>query len=127
MIQIIPMEVSSKKISILNKYNLNNSSAEVLEMSQGNICNGRIIILLSGATLSIIKIIDIDKDIGNDEILFIKDSLLRSAASYGENLGADTLIAMDKDEFDFFRKEGFSTDTDNDLMKCPVSRFVHYI
>lgn len=55
---------------------------------------------------------------------FILDSLVRSAASYGETKGVKKIETRFADFFDFFKKMGFTVDTDN--CSGPISLIVNY-
>ncbi len=58
------------------------------------------------------------------EEVFILDSLMRSAASYGETFGANRIETSFPDFFDFFRVRGF--DVDETHAFTPMSTIVHY-
>ena len=58
------------------------------------------------------------------ETLFILDTLMRSAASYGEDHGAEEIVTEFPDFFDFFRLRGF--DVDETHAFTPMSTIVHY-
>ncbi len=58
------------------------------------------------------------------EEIFILDSLMRSAASYGENFGADRIETSFPDFFDFFKARGFEVDGTHAF--TPMSTIVKY-
>ena len=58
------------------------------------------------------------------ETVFILDTLLRSAASFGEVNGADRIRTTFPDFYDFFRLRGFEAAESH--MEAPMSAIVHY-
>lgn len=58
------------------------------------------------------------------EEIFVLDSLMRSAASFGENFGADRIVTAFPDFFDFFKRRGFQVESD--YACTPMSTIVHY-
>ena len=58
------------------------------------------------------------------ESVFILDTLMRSAASYGEDHGADEIVTDFPDFFQFFKQRGF--DADESHAFTPMSTIVHY-
>lgn len=58
------------------------------------------------------------------EEIFVLDTLMRSAASYGENFGAVKITTAFPDFFGFFQARGFETDEAHAF--TPMSTVVHY-
>lgn len=58
------------------------------------------------------------------ETVFVLDTLMRSAASYGETFGADEIITGFPDFFGFFSLRGF--DVEDNYAHTPMSTIVHY-
>lgn len=58
------------------------------------------------------------------EEAFILDTLLRSAASWGENFGAGEIVTAFPDFFDFFKARGFAADDSHAF--TPMSTIVRY-
>lgn len=58
------------------------------------------------------------------EEAFILDTLLRSAASWGENFGAGEIVTAFPDFFDFFKVRGFASDDSHAF--TPMSTIVRY-
>lgn len=58
------------------------------------------------------------------EQIFILDTLMRSAASYGETFGADTVETAFADFHGFFKARGFNTDETHAF--TPMSTIVRY-
>lgn len=58
------------------------------------------------------------------EEAFILDTLLRSAASWGENFGAGEIVTAFPDFFDFFKARGFASDDSHAF--TPMSTIVRY-
>ena len=58
------------------------------------------------------------------EEAFILDTLLRSAASWGENFGAGEIVTAFPDFFDFFKARGFAADDTHAF--TPMSTIVRY-
>ncbi len=55
---------------------------------------------------------------------FILDTLMRSAASYGEVFGAGEIVTAFPDFFDFFKLRGFTQE--EGCARTPMSTIVHY-
>ncbi len=58
------------------------------------------------------------------EALFILDSLMRAAASFGETKGANEVLTVFPDFWDFFKNRGFTVDETHAF--TPMSTIVHY-
>lgn len=82
---------------------------------------------LNGTALQILKLTAGDYDFSdkpNAEQTFILDTLMRSAASYGETFGADRIETAFADFHGFFKARGF--DTDDNCAFTPMSTIVRY-
>lgn len=82
---------------------------------------------LSGSELRILKLsaaqYDFSQPPGMEET-FILDTLMRSAASYGETFGATQITTAFPDFYDFFKHRGFQTDESHAF--TPMSTIVRY-
>ena len=58
------------------------------------------------------------------EEIFVLDTLMRSAASYGEVFGAREIVTAFPDFYDFFKLRGFTQEAD--CARTPMSTIVHY-
>lgn len=58
------------------------------------------------------------------ETVFILDTLMRSAASYGEDHGANKIVTDFPDFFHFFQDRGFEADQSHAF--TPMNTIVHY-
>lgn len=99
----------------------------VLVMKDGGVPVGSVIVCLEDKALHIARLSVKGYDFTNSpdsETVFILDTLMRSAASYGEDHGADTIVTDFPDFFDFFRLRGF--DVDETHAFTPMSTIVHY-
>jgi hypothetical protein len=88
---------------------------------------GTVALELEGGVLRILQLAAEGYDFSEapkGETIFILDSLMRSAASYGENFGADSIETAFPDFFGFFRARGF--DSDDTHAFTPMSTIVRY-
>ena len=82
-------------------------------MTDANTLMGYVIVAVENDDLFIIKMNALGysfEEKPNLEQIFILDSLMRSAASYGETFGANKITTLFPDFFDFFKLRGFDTD-----------------
>lgn len=99
----------------------------VLLMKDGGTPVGSVIVSLDNTTLHIARLSAKGYDftsVPESETVFILDTLMRSAASYGEDHGADQIVTDFPDFFDFFRLRGF--DVDETHAFTSMSTIVHY-
>ena len=99
----------------------------VLSMKDGGQEVGYAIVDLQEGTLLLRKLAAKGYDFTQPprgEELFILDTLMRSAASYGENNGADWIITDFPDFYDFFRARGFTIE--DGFASTPMSTIVRY-
>lgn len=105
-------------------------NARLLVMTDGGEELGAAVARVEGGTLLIDRLmtssgVDLGKDAPDPEASFILDTLMRSAASFGEANGADRIEVPFPDRFGFFAARGFETGEDG--AKAPMSLIVHYI
>lgn len=85
----------------------------MLEMKDGAVTLGLVALKIEADTLILLKL-SVNgyniKEKPNAEQLFILDSLVRSAASYGESLGAKLIETSFPDFYDLFKRMGFDVD-----------------
>lgn len=127
MIEILPMNDREEERFILNGIECAGPDARVLAMCERGNTLGMVAIELDGTTLRILRITAEGYDFAEapkGETVFILDSLMRSAASYGENFGADYIETVFPDFFDFFKARGFDSDCAHAF--TPMSTIVRY-
>lgn len=127
MIEILPMKDREQEQAILSEISCAGPEARVLAMCERGNVLGTAAVELDGTTLRILKLTAEGYDFTEapkGETVFILDSLMRSAASYGENFGADRIETAFPDFFGFFRARGF--DSDESGAFTPMSTIVKY-
>lgn len=127
MIEILPMEDRTSEQAILEEIGCAGPDARVLAMRERGTTLGTAALELDGDILRILRLTAEGYDFTaapKGETLFILDSLMRSAASYGENFGADRIETAFPDFFGFFKARGF--DTDDSHAFTPMSTIVKY-
>lgn len=103
------------------------AEGRVLLMKDGGEPVGSVIVDLKEDVLHLVRFSVKDYDFSEKpqgEEIFILDTLMRSAASYGEDHGAQEIVTDFPDFFDFFRGRGF--DVDENHAFTPMSTIVHY-
>jgi len=127
MIEILPMKDREQEHAILSKIQCAESEARVLAMCErGNIL-GTAAVALDGTVLRILQLTADGYDFSEapkGETVFILDSLMRSAASYGENFGANQIETAFPDFYGFFKARGFDCDATHAF--TPMSTIVRY-
>lgn len=101
--------------------------ARVLAMTDRGEELGTVAVELRDGTLHILQMRAGDYDFSRKpqgEEAFILDTLLRSAASWGENFGAGEIVTAFPDFFDFFKARGFAADDTHAF--TPMSTIVRY-
>lgn len=101
--------------------------ARVLAMTDGGEVLGTVAVELRDGTLHILQMRAGEYDFSRKpqgEEAFILDTLLRSAASWGENFGAGEIVTAFPDFFDFFKARGFAADDTHAF--TPMSTIVRY-
>lgn len=127
MIEILPMNDSDQERDILNKIECAGPGSRVLAMCERGNTLGTVAVELDGNILRILQITADGYDFTEapmGEAVFILDSLMRSAASYGENFGADSIETAFPDFFGFFKARGF--DSDGTHAFTPMNTIVRY-
>lgn len=101
--------------------------ARVLAMTDRGEELGTVAVELRDGTLHILQMRAGEYDFSRKpqgEEAFILDTLLRSAASWGENFGAEEIVTAFPDFFDFFKARGFAADDTHAF--TPMSTIVRY-
>ena len=101
--------------------------ARVLAMTDREEELGTVAVELRDGTLHILQMRAGEYDFSRKpqgEEAFILDTLLRSAASWGENFGAGEIVTAFPDFFDFFKARGFASDDSHAF--TPMSTIVRY-
>ncbi|NBI17052.1 hypothetical protein D1841_03815 [Neglecta sp. X4] len=127
MIEILPMEDREKERSLLERLPLSGGEARVLLMKDKGEPLGHAAVELWEDTLRILKLEAAGWDSSQKpqgEQIFILDTLMRSAASYGETFGAGKIETAFPDFFGFFQARGFETDDAHSF--GPMSLIVKY-
>ena len=127
MIEILPMKDREQERKILDGIDCAGPQARVLAMCEREQTLGTVALELEGGVLRILQLAAEGYDFSEapkGETIFILDSLMRSAASYGENFGADSIETAFPDFFGFFRARGF--DSDDTHAFTPMSTLVRY-
>lgn len=127
MIEILPMDNRQEEAALLNQLQLAGGEARVLSMRERGEILGWAAIELEGSILRILKLNAGDYDFSRKpqgEEIFILDSLMRSAASFGETFGASEIETAFPDFFGFFQARGF--DSDETHAFTPMSTIVKY-
>lgn len=113
MIEILPMEDRDQEGKLLAEVENAGSEARVLAMRERGETLGWVALELDGGALRILRLaaegFDFSRPPQGEEV-FVLDSLVRSAASYGETFGADRIETAFPDFFGFFQARGFEQD-----------------
>lgn len=126
MITVLPMKEEAKKAAILQAYPEITGKADVIVMSEGEEVFGTAVLAVDGTVLKIYDIRINGQDSASLDMMgkLTADSLMRSAASYGEHFGADRIEAYVPALNAFFASKGFQEE--NGCMATPMSTIVHY-
>ena len=127
MIEILPMTDREQEREILAEIPGAGPEARVLAMRERGETLGTAALELDGGTLRILRLSAEGYDFSQapaGETIFVLDSLMRSAASFGENFGADRIETAFPDFFGFFKARGF--DCDETHAFTPMSTIVRY-
>ncbi len=103
------------------------TEARVIAMCDKGELLGYAAVEVQGDELKLLKLAAESYDFSqkpNMEQTFILDSLMRAAASYGENFGANQIVTAFPDFFQFFKLRGFQTDDSHAF--TPMSTIVKY-
>lgn len=127
MIEILPMDDRVKEKELLSGLPVGGGEPRVLAMKDRGGALGYAAVELCGDTLRILKLeaagYGFDRKPQGEEA-FILDTLVRSAASYGETFGAGKLETAFPDFYGFFQARGF--DSDGEHAFGPMSLIVRY-
>ena len=124
MIQVKAMEDRAEEQGLLDAAGV---EGRVLLMKDGGEPVGYVVVALEETVLHLRKIFAKGYDFTErpqGEALFVLDTLMRSAASYGEDHGADQIVTDFPDFFDFFKRRGF--DVAQGHAFTPISTIVRY-
>lgn len=125
MITILPMKDALRKQQILAGYPAISGKADVIVMCEKEAEFGTAVLAVDGAILKIFDITVNGQDLtaldgmGN----LVADSLMRSAASYGENFGANRIEAYVPALSGFLEAKGFTPE--DGCMATPMTTIVH--
>lgn len=101
--------------------------AKVLEMTERGESLGHVAVQLEGQVLHLLRFFVKNYDFSqrpDAETVFFLDTLMRSAASFGETHGANRIEVDFPDFFDFFRLRGFQSGEKGPM--APMSLIVSY-
>lgn len=127
MIEILPMADREREKELLAAVEGAGPEARVLAMTDRGEELGTVAVELRDGTLHILQMRAGEYDFSRKpqgEEAFILDTLLRSAASWGENFGAGEIVTAFPDFFDFFKARGFASDDTHAF--TPMSTIVRY-
>ena len=127
MITVKPMQDRDEEKQLLAGVPGAEENARILIMKDGDETLGWATAEIKEQALVILKLTagayDCTHKPGMEEV-FVLDTLLRAAASYGANNGCDRIETAFPDFYDFFKLRGFSTDTAHAF--TDMSTIVHY-
>ena len=116
---------NGKEEELLRAIEEKESNARVLLMTDGGSPMGFVAVDILKDTLRMLKFVVYEQEnISEMEKTFFLDTLMRSAASYGETNGADKLATVNSEMNEFLKKRGFQTDDSHAI--APMSLIVHY-
>lgn len=121
------MENREEEKKLLEEVGAAAEGSRVLLMEDRGDPVGHVVAYLEGETLHIQSLHAQGYDFSRrpqGEEAFILDTLMRSAASYGENNGAQAIATDFPDFFGFFKSRGFETDESHAF--TPMSTIVRY-
>lgn len=121
------MEDREREKELLADVEAAGNEARILMMTDGGKPVGYAAVELKDGILRVLKLSAGDYDFSEKpdmEESFVLDTLMRSAASYGEALGAFQIETAFPDFFGFFRARGF--DADETHAFTPMSTIVKY-
>lgn len=129
MLQIIPMEDKDREEAISRATEGAGADARVLVMTDGETELGYAVAAVRKKTLvlygfSVSGRTDFTGEKPDMETVFILDTLMRSAASFGEVNGAKKIETAFPDFFDFFKLRGFTVLETH--AETPMSTIVRY-
>ena len=125
MITILPMDDAVKKQAVLANYPQAGGLADVIVMEEKELEYGSAVLSVEGTVLKIHDIIVCGQSLEALDMTgkFVADSLMRSAASYGEHHGAVRIEAYIPALNDFLQQKGFTVE--DACAATPMSTIVH--
>ena len=127
MIEILPVVDREEEKGLLAQVKGAGPAARVLAMRERGTVLGWVALELEGDCLRILRLYAEGYDVSRqpqEEEVFILDSLMRAAASYGETFGANEIETAFPDFFGFFHARGF--DQDENHAFTPMGTIVKY-
>lgn len=129
MLQIVPMQEKDREREICLKTEGADAESRVLAMTDGTEELGYTVVSLKDDVLYIHGFniggkTDFSAEKPQMDEIFILDTLMRSAASFGETNGANHIKTTFPDFFDFFKLRRF--DVSDTCAETPMSTIVHY-
>ena len=123
------MAEKTEEAALLAKTEGAPDNGRVLVMTDGEETLGYVVIALEDDTLvfygfSVSGQTDFTKAKPDPMTTFVLDTLMRSAASFGETNGMNHIRTAFPDFFDFFKQRGFTVAEDH--AEAPMSLIVHY-
>ena len=124
MITILPMDDPVKKQSMLAAYPQISGEADVIVMAEKELEYGSAVLSVDGTVLKIYDITVCGQSLSSLDMTgkFVADSLMRSAASYGEHHGAVRIEVYIPELNDFLQQKGFAPE--ETCMATPMSTIV---
>ena len=129
MLEIVPMQARDREKEICSRTAGADERSRVLAMTDGADELGYVVVSLKEDVLyihgfSVNGRTDFSGEKPGMEEVFILDTLMRSAASYGENNGANHIKTTFPDFHSFFKLRKF--DVTETCAETPMSTIVHY-
>ena len=129
MLHIVPMAEKTEEAALLAKTEGAPDNGRVLVMTDSEETLGYVVVALEDDTLvfygfSVSGQTDFTKAKPDPMTTFVLDTLMRSAASFGETNGMNHIRTAFPDFFDFFKQRGFAVAEDH--AEAPMSLIVHY-
>jgi len=118
------MAEKAEEAALLAKTEGAPDNGRVLVMTDGEETLGYVVVALEDDTLSVSGQTDFTKAKPDPMTTFVLDTLMRSAASFGETNGMNHIRTAFPDFFDFFKQRGFAVAEDH--AEAPMSLIVHY-
>lgn len=123
------MAEKTEEAALLAKTEGAPADGRVLVMTDGEETLGHVVVALEDDTLvfygfSVSGQTDFTKNKPDPMTVFVLDTLMRSAASFGETNGMNHIRTAFPDFYDFFRQRGF--EIKGDYAEAPMSLIVHY-
>lgn len=127
MVEVLPMQDRGRERTLLKSWNINDAGPRVLAMTERGQELGLAAVKVDGHTVYLLRLCAGEYDFTEppqEEQAFVLDTLIRSAASYGETFGACLVKAVFPDFFEFLKIRGFHEE--EGILAAPMNYFVHY-